>query len=165
MFYIVFALICFIFFYALFLENKNKKEIIYDKESNFKDDDFLDKKEGVIFKADKSKYHFKSSFIGISIENNSDTDIYITRNYDIEIKKDDIWYSLDIDKRFENFEKDLKIKRKESFYQNIFIDKYKLTGTEELRIIKKIKINDIEYLYKTEVKLHNSKIDKLIGIN
>lgn len=156
MFYVIFALICFVFCYALFLDNKNKIDISYNTKTSFADTDFKEYND-ICFKADKKKYHLKSAFIGIFIENNSDKEIYTTRNYDIEINKDGEWYKLEIDNKFENFEKELKIKKKETFYQNIFIDSYKNMKEAQLRIVKKVKIDEEEVILKTEVCLHNHK--------
>ena len=157
MFYIILALICFIFAYCLFIDNKHKIDISYTEESIYNDESFHNCPE-ITFKADKKKYHFKSAFIGIFVENNSNETISITRDYEIEIKKDDKWFKLDVDNT-ENITKEILIKPKDSFYQNIFIDKYKDLSDCELRIIKKIKSSE-EKIYKTEVKIHCSKAIK-----
>lgn len=157
MFYIILAFICFIFAYCLFIDNKHKILISYEKESYYNDASFYNNPE-IIFKSDKKRYHFKSAFIGIYIENNSKEDIFLTRDYDIEIKKDDKWYKLDVENS-EDIKKEIRLKPKDTFYQNIFIDKYKDLSECELRIIKKMKVPE-EKLLKTEVKIHCLKAIK-----
>lgn len=156
MFYILIAFICFVFCYALFLDGKSKIDITYDKESIFSDNDF-ETNPRIIYKCDKKKYHFKSAFIGIFIENNIENEeVLVTRDYKIEILKDDKWYELPF-VNTENIEKEIKIKFKEAFYQNIFIDKYKNLNDCDLRIIKKIKINGEEKTLCTKVSIHSLK--------
>ena len=157
MFYIILAFICFVFAYCLFIDNKHKISINYESKSNYTDDIFYDNSE-IVFKSDKKRYHFKSAFIGIYLENNSQNDILITRDYDIEIKKDNEWFKLEVENP-EDVTKKIKIKPKDTYYQNIFIDKYKDLSDCELRIIKKISIPE-EKLIKTEVKIHSLKMIK-----
>lgn len=158
MYYIFLALLFLIFFYALFIDGKQKIEISYDNESPYKDEEII-KNPRVIFAADKKKYHFKSAFIGVYVENNLNENITLTRDYEIEILKDDIWYKLPVE-NIEDTSKEIVLKPKDSLYQNIFIDKYKGLSECQLRIIKKVKIGETIETYKTEVGIHTKKAIK-----
>ena len=158
MYYIIIFLLIFIFFYAMFIDGKQKIDINYDEESSYSDEDII-KNPRVIYGADKNKYHFKSSFIGIFIENNLNENIAITRDYEVEILKDDKWYKLPVE-NVEDVTSEVILKPKDSFYQNVFIDKYKNLQGNKIRIIKKAKIGENTEIYKTEVSIHSNKFMK-----
>ncbi len=160
MFYIILAILIFVFFYALFLDGKNKIDIKYDEESNYLDEDFT-KNPRVIFKADKKKYHFKSAFIGIYIENNMNENITVDRNYEIEVlnDEDNKWYKLPVE-NIEDTSKKIVLKPKDSIYQNVFIDQYKNLKPCSLRIIKKVEIGENIEIYNTDISIHNKKAIK-----
>lgn len=154
MYYIILAFMCFLFGYALFIDGKHKIDITYDVLSKYNDIEF-DKPQNIIFKTDKKKYHFKSAFIGVSLINNSEDTVEIEKNSIVEIKHEDNWYVLETDNFSDKF---IKIKKKEDYYQNIFIDMYKNLNECELRIIKKIRVNNEEKIMVSYASIHTKKM-------